>query len=134
RNGPSLEHKVIAQGNKGDHYAIISESGDWIQIQLNDGRRAFVAGWIVSTSKHTGNSGSGKLKGKTIVIDPGHGGKDSGALGDSFNTVEKNLTLGTAQTLTEKLRNKGAHVILTKSGDTFISLNGRVDVSESNQA
>lgn len=52
-----------------------------------------MADWVVQTSKsgeETGEApspntsgGSGSLKNKTIVVDPGHGGKDSGTIGYS---------------------------------------------------
>lgn len=56
------------------------------------------------------------LKGKTIVIDPGHGGEDPGARANG-NIVEKNLTLKTALYLSDYLRQNGASVIVTRKSD-----------------
>lgn len=56
------------------------------------------------------------LTGKTIVIDPGHGGIDSGAFYDGINEKDINLTI--ARHLQRLLSALGARVILTRSQDT----------------
>lgn len=55
------------------------------------------------------------IKGKTVVIDPGHGGKDIGCTDDKIS--EKNITLALASELFQLLEMEGANVILTRSGD-----------------
>ncbi len=52
----------------------------------------------------------------TIVLDPGHGGKDGGAVGDD-GTVEKDLNLTIALMLKEKLEAEGITVIMTRQSD-----------------
>lgn len=59
------------------------------------------------------------LIGKTIVIDPGHGGKDPGTL--SGNAYEKDLNLEISLKLEEELVKEGARVILTRTGDYDLS-------------
>lgn len=56
------------------------------------------------------------LSGKTIMVDPGHGGKDTGAIGPS-HTYEKNNTLAIALELRGILKQAGAKVILTREND-----------------
>ncbi|SDH21564.1 N-acetylmuramoyl-L-alanine amidase [Desulfosporosinus hippei] len=56
------------------------------------------------------------LSGKTIMIDPGHGGPDTGAIGPS-KTYEKNNTLAIALALRDTLKQAGATVILTRDKD-----------------
>jgi N-acetylmuramoyl-L-alanine amidase len=56
------------------------------------------------------------LSGKTIVLDPGHGGKDPGYIGRS-GVLEKRLTLKVALKLKAVLENAGAKVFLTRSAD-----------------
>lgn len=73
---------------------------------------------------------NGLLSGYTIVIDPGHGGKDPGAIGHN-GVLEKDLILVTAKKIAEKLREAGAKVILTRTDDYFVSLNDRVKISNS---
>ncbi|MCX5493494.1 N-acetylmuramoyl-L-alanine amidase [Kaistia dalseonensis] len=65
----------------------------------------------------------GKLR---IVLDPGHGGIDSGAIGKS-GTLEKDVVLAFALTLKQKLEASGHYeVMMTRADDTFIPLGGRV--------
>ncbi|NRD76841.1 N-acetylmuramoyl-L-alanine amidase [Bacillus sp. BRMEA1] len=75
----------------------------------------------------------GPLKGKTIVLDPGHGGKDDGATSIT-GTHEKALTLATAKRVEQKLENAGANVIMTRTNDTYIPLNQRANLSNQNDA
>ena len=65
---------------------------------------------------------------KIIVIDPGHGGKDSGALGGG--AMEKNLTLATALALKARLEQTGHYqVVMTRATDVFIPLDERVQIA-----
>jgi len=69
-----------------------------------------------------------------VVIDPGHGGIDSGAHAISGED-EKDIVLAAAWKLREKLEKTGRYrVVLTRSDDTFIPLGERVKVARSNQA
>lgn len=56
------------------------------------------------------------LQGKVIILDPGHGGPDSGAVGYS-GTYEKNYTLAIGLALRDILIEAGAEVIMTRDGD-----------------
>ncbi|KMY60890.1 N-acetylmuramoyl-L-alanine amidase [Geobacillus stearothermophilus] len=73
------------------------------------------------------------LAGKTIVLDPGHGGKDGGAKSVA-GVKEKELTLGTARLLKNKLQSYGARVVLTRSGDEYVPLSARVAAARLYQA
>ena len=67
-----------------------------------------------------------------IVIDPGHGGRDSGSIGVS-GLKEKAVSLAIAQRLAELLSGKlGARVVLTRRGDYYVSLEDRA--KEANRA
>ncbi|MFM7083830.1 MAG: N-acetylmuramoyl-L-alanine amidase [Hyphomicrobium sp.] len=64
-----------------------------------------------------------------IVIDPGHGGIDSGAVGVQ-NLLEKEIVLKVAQKLNNRLSSGGIYkIIMTRSGDDFISLDERINIS-----
>lgn len=78
------------------------------------------------------NVGNGKLAGKIVVVDAGHGGHDSGAKGGGV--MEKNLTLKLAKQLSEKLANEGATVIMTRKTDVFIELTERAAIANRNNA
>ena len=63
---------------------------------------------------------------KVVVIDPGHGGVDPGAIGVNGN-YEKNLTLSFARQLRDRLNRSGRyHVVLTRKRDIFVKLQGRI--------
>ena len=64
------------------------------------------------------------LKVKRIVIDAGHGGHDSGAIGPS-GLQEKDVTLDIALKLAKKLKASGYEVFLTRSDDRFVKLEDR---------
>ncbi|MCK4534174.1 MAG: LysM peptidoglycan-binding domain-containing protein [Syntrophobacterales bacterium] len=64
------------------------------------------------------------LEKKIVVIDPGHGGEDPGAVGRR-GTLEKNVVLGIAKRLQRILRKRGYEAFLTRKGDYFISLKNR---------
>lgn len=69
-----------------------------------------------------------------VVIDPGHGGHDPGAIGRR-GTEEKRLTLAAAQALRRKLQEGGkCRVALTRDRDEFISLADRVALARSREA
>ena len=59
----------------------------------------------------------------TVVIDPGHGGKDEGA--HSHGLVEKQLTLDLALRVNKRLRTFGFPTVLTRTDDRFVSLPDR---------
>jgi N-acetylmuramoyl-L-alanine amidase len=63
----------------------------------------------------------------TVMIDPGHGGKDSGAARNHLQ--EKNLVLDVAQRLKPKLQAKGFNVLMTRDSDVFIPLDTRAAMS-----
>src|SRR3954451_9939240 len=73
------------------------------------------------------------LKGKTIVLDPGHGGKDKGTTSIA-GTPEKSLNIPTVEAVKQTLENAGAQVILTRTNDTYIPLEQRAHISNQNHA
>ena len=69
-------------------------------------------------------------KGKLlVVIDPGHGGKDPGAIGIG-GTREKDIILPISLRVAEVLQQNGVQVLLTRDSDYFVSLPGRVQMAE----
>jgi N-acetylmuramoyl-L-alanine amidase len=71
---------------------------------------------------------------KTIVLDPGHGGKDPGAIGLSGLT-EKEVALDIALRLRSLIQNQlGKTVIMTRATDTYISLEDRTLLANARQA
>ena len=69
-----------------------------------------------------------------VVIDPGHGGNDPGAVGVG-GSVEKDLVLAYAQELKRLLLDSGRYrVALTRDDDTYVPLRGRTGVARSQEA
>ncbi|MBN8200670.1 SH3 domain-containing protein [Bacillus sp. NTK034] len=137
RKKAGTQSSVIHRANKGDSFEIISLNNDWYEIRLPNGGHGFVAGWIVtvegSAPAITKPGAEKHLKNKTVVLDPGHGGRDNGTTG-ARGTREKDITIRTAQLLAEKLRTAGANVILTRNGDTYLPLPSRVGISHYHNA
>lgn len=73
---------------------------------------------------------------KTVVIDPGHGGKDPGALGKTRKTDEKHIVLSVAKSVGDKI--KAAYpdvkVVYTRSTDVFVELKERANIAKRNKA
>lgn len=66
--------------------------------------------------------------GAVIVIDPGHGGIDPGAVG-ATGVLEKNVALEAARELAERLAARRYRVVLTRDGDLFVGLRDRVAIA-----
>ena len=73
---------------------------------------------------------------KTVVIDPGHGGKDPGALGKGGKVNEKQIVLSVAKKLGAKIKAEypDVKVIYTRETDVFIGLHDRAMVARRNNA
>jgi N-acetylmuramoyl-L-alanine amidase len=71
---------------------------------------------------------------KKIVLDPGHGGKDPGAIGVG-GVAEKDIVLNVAKKLAKRLRNEmGLEVVLTRKDDTFVDLENRTAIANAEDA
>lgn len=68
-----------------------------------------------------------------IILDPGHGGRDSGALGifNDFDLKEKDVVLALSKMVAEKLRKKYSlkKILLTRNDDRFLTLEERVEMA-----
>ena len=68
----------------------------------------------------------------TVVIDPGHGGKDPGAVSNGF--YEKIIALSTSLKLGKKLQENGINVIYTRDRDQFVNLLERANIANKSDA
>jgi N-acetylmuramoyl-L-alanine amidase len=105
---------------KDNLYPVISDIGDWYQIDIS-GRIGYVYKEGVEIVSEP------SIYGKVIVLDAGHGGSDPGAMG--INNLEKTLTLQTVNKLAALLKEAGATVILTRETDIYLPLSERVEIS-----
>jgi N-acetylmuramoyl-L-alanine amidase len=71
---------------------------------------------------------------KTIVIDPGHGGKDGGTTNLICKLEEKNLTLAVAKVVQDELKLLGFNVILTRNSDIDLGLGERASIANREKA
>ena len=73
---------------------------------------------------------------KTVVIDPGHGGKDAGCISPSGKTMEKTIALDIGRRLSRKIKAgcPDVKVVMTRSEDVFVELQGRADIANRNGA
>lgn len=97
-------------------YSVLSTSPTMVHVIVIIGGTAAIGGKVQATveGKIPMNA---LLGGMMIVIDPGHGGPDPGAIGASRLTFEKNNTLATGLQLADLLRSRGATVALTRITD-----------------
>ena len=78
----------------------------------------------------------GRLGLRTVCIDAGHGGTDPGCVSKDKKTYESKIALDVAKRLSDKIKAgfPDVKVVMTRSTDTFITLAGRADVANKNNA
>ncbi|AIQ26113.1 N-acetylmuramoyl-L-alanine amidase [Paenibacillus sp. FSL H7-0737] len=138
RSGPGTQYKVLGSLKAKDTAILLLRQNDWARIRTASGDIGWVAAQYIrsgttprSTSTTSSISHTGNLRGKLIVVDPGHGGSDPGMLGTTYNTMEKDLNLQTALYLRDALLAKGARVEMTRTReDQKPTLARRVQMSE----
>jgi len=119
--------KLAAQNKE---YKVTSITDDMYEISYNLWKTGYISNKLVTANEETTQfeqqTTQTIFQNKTIVIDPGHGGNDSGTIGAN-GTLEKELALQTAQLLKTQLENVGATVIITRKQDYYLSLSARVN-------
>lgn len=76
------------------------------------------------------------LQNISVVVDPGHGGSDSGApglIGEVGGSCEKDVNLVNALAVKKRLEKLGAHVIMTRDSDKYVSLSDRAEIMDSSK-
>lgn len=111
--------RSLGQIKRGTLVEVHSLSGNWAEITYNG-----MNGYINKTYLQLLNQTGAAVKDRIIVLDPGHGGKDPGAV--KKNAREKEIVLKVANLVKQKLEKDGATVKMTRVGDTFPSLEERV--------
>ncbi|WP_172371513.1 N-acetylmuramoyl-L-alanine amidase family protein [Sporosarcina jiandibaonis] len=102
--------------------------------------RTFTDSWYEATVYVNGKPTTGyihkshvvNVTGKKIVLDPGHGGSDSGA--KALGIIEKELNLDIALRTKKLLENAGFSVFMTRTTDTYVSLAGRAAIANNLKA
>ncbi|WP_445479373.1 N-acetylmuramoyl-L-alanine amidase [Lysinibacillus irui] len=116
---------VLFKLNKGKYVQVHSINGYWAEITY-DGQTGYVHKSYIKLL----NQNNKPLQNRIIILDPGHGGKDPGTVKGS--AAEKNITLKVSTQVKQLLENAGAKVYMTRTGDTYPSLQDRVDFTQAN--
>lgn len=125
RTGANNTSTVVKKLVKGNTVTVQSISGFWAKVTSGG-----VTGYVhKSYLKLTNQSGSA-VKNRIIILDPGHGGKDPGAVKESY--TEKAIVLKVSNLVRQKLVAAGATVKMTRTGDTYPSLEDRVAYTKNN--
>ncbi len=112
RSGPSLKDDIITVMLKGTEVRVIDEKDNWSKIVTWDG--------YVGYSHNDFLEDTLPLTGKKIVLNPGHGGRDPGAI-SSTGKQEKNVNLTVSLMVKNMLNKLGAEVIMTRDSDVYIN-------------
>jgi len=114
---------------------IIGGEEDFSQVKLSahDSEEEKSSSSKRSSRKRQKTSPPGTYSIDLVVIDPGHGGRDPGAIGRK-GLKEKDVVLDIANRVARKLKDNGTRVILTRSQDKFIPLDERTAIANRNRA
>jgi N-acetylmuramoyl-L-alanine amidase len=114
RSGPGTSFDSVGLLSNGSKVTIYQVIGDWVHISFESIRGYVHKDYLKVISDVN-----------VIAIDPGHGGSDPGAIANGLE--EKEINLDVAQRVQKYLGKAGIKVVMTRTNDTFISLDGRVD-------
>lgn len=127
-------HRLVMDLQKVTRASFMNASKASIAKRLSERREGPSSVLAPETAARGDVPGRAAKTNKVIVIDPGHGGVDPGAIGAS-GSYEKTITLSAAKTLKRVLEKTGRYdVVLTRSRDRFLRLRQRVAVSRASEA
>ena len=129
--------KRVSTVNAGTIFNYEDRENDFYKVTIGNGKKAYIPYWLVNANFATIESDSQIPQGiehAKIVIDPGHGGDDPGAVVTFSEKHEADHTLTTALLLKKELEDLGATVILTRDSDKSVSLENRAQLSNREQA
>lgn len=140
--------KNVMKGNIGDEYNYNNEiiknvlveqnkNNLVLTIDVKDLGKYTVGKGSDGTSLHIMMRSKSQIKPRNenlIVIDPGHGGKDSGAIGRGDHLMEKTVTLDISLKLGNLLKQKGYDVEYTRTDDTYVGLEERAQFANQRNA
>ncbi|GAX06007.1 N-acetylmuramoyl-L-alanine amidase [Secundilactobacillus pentosiphilus] len=132
RTGPNINYQTKAILKRGQAVYIVQKRDNWYKVRYDDHHFGWVASWLINQSPKIKTATN--LSEATIVLDPGHGGSDSGALSIDKKHDEKTYTLQLAKRVKNQLVARGAHVIMTRTGNQTVSLGARPEMATDNHA
>ncbi|MEJ6400018.1 N-acetylmuramoyl-L-alanine amidase [Nicoliella lavandulae] len=137
RTNPSLTAKLVERINKGTRLKVLKKDAqtDWWYVKY-DGHTGWIASWLIDQPTYNTKTAN-PISEATIVLDPGHGGQDTGTLshfGSGADNEEKTYTLPLALRVNELLKPTFAHVIMSRTTDKTVGLQARADLSNNSKA
>lgn len=135
REAPKTDAPVVAKGKQNEKFAYLGQEGPFYHIRTVNGQEGYIANWLAKSNSQAMKKLAEKkqatttLAQKTILLDPGHGGEDPGAINEDKGLYEKNVALKSTLALKEKLEEAGATVLLTRDHDETVSLDRRVEIN-----
>ncbi|GAP00429.1 N-acetylmuramoyl-L-alanine amidase [Fructobacillus ficulneus] len=120
RTGPGIGYSEITKLNSGTKLTVVARNNGWWKVKRNDNQKVgWVASWVANNTKIRTAT---LLSEATIVLDPGHGGSDTGAISTDGKHYEKTYTLRTARATEKVLTDAGARVIMVRNSDVVVPL------------
>ena len=95
-----------------------------VDLGVREAQREAIARAVPRAAPDDEDAESGRRPIRRIIVDAGHGGHDTGAIGPR-GVREKDVTLAMARRLAEKLRGQGFEVTLTRTDDRYLKLEER---------
>ena len=124
-----IEAKIT---NLSGRFRLSNKFEDELKIDFNNDKKLFgygikatEEGYILNIKRPPKINKKRPLKGIKVVIDPGHGGCEKGAV--AFGLEEKNINLQISKILRKELKKRGAKVYMTRKKDKQVPLYSRVD-------
>ena len=133
----NVTSELVGTVDKGTQFAYEDRDGNFYKIPIGNGKFGYIPYWLVTTNFsaiETDETIPQGIKNAIIVIDPGHGGDDPGAVVNFSDKHEADHTLTTALLVKKELEAMGAKVFLTRTNDSSVSLSERADISNKNNA
>ena len=132
---PDVVRVVLDTKSYTDHNAFLLLGPHRLVIDIygrrNGGKRAAIDKREMIRPQE-GKAATGRIR--KIVLDPGHGGRDPGAIGPR-RIAEKDIVLSIAKKLARKLRKKmKVEIILTRKDDSFVPLEDRTAIANAENA
>lgn len=136
RSGPSTSYSILGTLKQKETVDIYETTSGWHKIKYGTGF-GYVSALYVTIAGDSSNTGdttpSKPTTIKKVVIDPGHGGSDPGAIGPS-GLREKDIVLDISLKLKDILSSKGYSIVMTRTTDVYLTLAERASISNNSGA
>jgi N-acetylmuramoyl-L-alanine amidase len=119
RTKPSRFATQTGYVKKHEKLRILQTDGNWTQVRKPNEKTGWVATWLLD--RKTPLKKLTPMAEATVVLDPGHGGSDTGAIAND-GEYEKTYTLKTARAVKKSLEQYGTKVIMTRNSDKIVYL------------